>query len=1027
MINRTMLDQVEEAIDCFEENWSPDSRTRIHALLEAYDLTDDDAALTELIRIDIELRYKHGIDIQLDDYFVEFDQLKEMPGCVSQIAFEDFRSRSVGGHTLATKRWEHLPGIKNETWFQQLASNRSASPALRRTDKLAVDTDPAFVAALEAAGFQLVHEIGQGALSRVYLATQNELADRYVVLKVVNQALAEPQSMAMLQHTNIVPIYSFHRILTRSVICMPYAGSVTLGHFLKDNSNGDARTGESLVSTVRNRVSDTTILPADPESDPDTKPAALMPAADESAVLKPLEQLRSFGCNELAMRIFQRLAAALAHSHARGVLHGDLKPANVLIRNDGEPALLDFNLSQSLHNQSAKCVGGTLPYMSPESYRALMLQEVTANIASDIYGLGVMLFEFVNGRLPYGVPKAPAPIDLQLAIEERKNEPGWYVDDTVSPGLRSIINHCLAFEPENRYATAEQLQQDLECERGNLPLLHAVEPRRSRIKKWARRHPRLISSGSVGLMLLVLLIPVGLAAVRWRNQSLHMTAIRNFDSFAKESADALSTIMADPQRHEEPGVLTAMKPLERFGVLDGVGLKQFESPQMPSEQRTLQRDTLLRHVAHVAFAEIDRLRPASKQSPLADDQLQRLDRLITAADTIRGDYESRACLFLAANRARLAGDHARFRTLLEQASAIEPSSDSEIYLDAVRLMASRRWTMAMELLTQLADRNSIPSTLRWTMLGRSQYNAGEPEDAKLSITQSIEHAPQASRLWYMRGLCYFDLHQYPRAESDFTRTLELEPTFTRAWFNRGRSRMAQGRFEDAISDFTRGLEHSPFEADLLLSRSRAYRKLGMSEQADQDFDAALETDNLTASSLHSRGLARMDTDPEKAVEDLRQAHLLDPDQVSILTRMARTLSTRLDRPAEAIEILDRAIRIDPNYETAIIDRAVLRAQLGRYDAATQDLKRALRPPNFHRTLYQAACVRALLPDEEDHERALMYLSQAIRAGYDPDDLAADPDLLPIRETDGFRAILEAYELANPPQSQRPPVGDDAHR
>ena len=97
MINRNVLDQVEEAIDSFEENWSPDSRGNIKTLLEAYELTSDPAALTELIRIDIELRYKHGVTVQLDDYFQDFGDLLHAPDSVAQIAFEDYRSRSAGG------------------------------------------------------------------------------------------------------------------------------------------------------------------------------------------------------------------------------------------------------------------------------------------------------------------------------------------------------------------------------------------------------------------------------------------------------------------------------------------------------------------------------------------------------------------------------------------------------------------------------------------------------------------------------------------------------------------------------------------------------------------------------------------------------------------------------------------------------------------------------------------------------------------------------------------------------------------
>ncbi len=568
--------------------------------------------------------------------------------------------------------------------------------------------------------------------------------------------------------------------------------------------------------------------------------------------LKPLEQLRSLGCDELATWIFGRLAAALAHSHARGVLHGDLKPGNVLIRNDGEPALLDFNLSQSLDRKKAQHVGGTLPYMAPESYRALMGQSVVPQCATDIYGLGVMLFEFVTGRLPYPAPGSIAPIDLQPAIDIRQRDPEWHGEDAVAPSLRAIINRCLAYAPENRYSTAEQLQQDLECERQSLSLMHVAEPRRIRFQKWVRRNPRVTSGGSVGLMLLMLLVPIGLSAAAWRSRSLNLAAEKRFDAFSKESAEVLSAIMVDPRRHEGAGVEPALESLEQFGVLDGSGLQKFESPQMSDQQRRLQRDTLLRHVVQVAFTETDRLRPALLKGPLTDDELQQLDQLITAAERIRGDYKSRACAFLLAERARLAGDDESFQALQSQASKIAVDCDSESYLEAVRLMTVRQWSDALELLTALADRNSIPSGLRWTMMGRNQFNAGQYEEAKLSITQSIEHAPQASRLWFMRGLCYQRLKKHARAESDFDRTLELEPTFVPAWLYRGMCRLSLNKMEEGISDLSKGLEFSPGHAQLLINRSDAYRELGRTQEAEQDMTEAIRSNNVSSASLYSR-------------------------------------------------------------------------------------------------------------------------------------------------------------------------------
>ncbi len=407
------------------------------------------------------------------------------------------------------------------------------------------------------------------------------------------------------------------------------------------------------------------------------------------------------------------------------------------------------------------------------------------------------------------------------------------------------------------------------------------------------------------------------------------------------------------------------------------------------QQRSLQRDTLLRHVVQVAYTETDRLRPAWMQGPLSDDQLQQFDRLLAAADRIRGDYDSRACAFLRAQRARLTGDDEGYQALQARAAEIAIDSPSESYLEAVRLMTARQWGDALELLTTLADRDGIPSGLRWTMMGRNLYNAGQYEEAKLSITQSIEHAPRASRLWYMRGLCYHRLEEYARAESDFDRTIELEPTFVPAWLQRGVCRLTLGRMDEGVADLTKGLELSPGHAKILINRSEAYRELGRMEEADQDMQEAIHSQNVSPASLYYRGKKLMKIDPVQALADFQQSFLLDPDLVSALTHAARTLSTKLGKPEEALQILDRVIELDPDNETATIDRSVLLAQLGRRREALRDLQEALKPPNHDRTLYQAACTNALL---NRPRMAVTRLAQAIQNGYKADNAATDEDL-----------------------------------
>ncbi len=164
----------------------------------------------------------------------------------------------------------------------------------------------------------------------------------------------------------------------------------------------------------------------------------------------------------------------------------------------------------------------------------------------------------------------------------------------------------------------------------------------------------------------------------------------------------------------------------------------------------------------------------------------------------------------------------------------------------------------------------------------------------------------------------------------------------------------------------------------------------------------------------------MDIDPVQAVADFQQCFLLDPDRIAALTNAARTLSTRLGKTEQAIEVLDRAIELDPDYEAATIDRSVLLAQLGRTEEAIRDMNKALKSCKYSRTLYQAACTNALL---DRPQRAVTLLAQAIQAGYKADKLATDPDLESIREMEDFQTIMRAYFLSNRNRLQQNPSSD----
>jgi serine/threonine protein kinase len=315
----------------------------------------------------------------------------------------------------------------------------------------------------ELLGFRLTRELGRGAFARVFLAEQADLAGRPVVLKVSEIAGREPQTLAQLQHTHIVPIYSLHddEHTGLRAVCMPYFGGAPLSKVLDALWGGSAAPtrGEQLAQAL-----DVVQAPAAPTGlvedrfpgdDTANQPAGPTPRA----VLAGLSYVRA------AAWIAARLAEGLQHAHQRGVFHRDIKPSNILLGADGQPMLLDFNLAHNLRDcQTPAALGGTVAYMAPEHLRAL----TTTNLAlirlvdqrADIYSLGMVLHEMLLGRSPFAQEARYSPLHervVQMACERSQGLPTRPCLGAAIPwSLESIVRKCLAPDPARPSATSRQ-------------------------------------------------------------------------------------------------------------------------------------------------------------------------------------------------------------------------------------------------------------------------------------------------------------------------------------------------------------------------------------------------------------------------------------------------------------------------------------------------------------------------------------------------------------------------------------------
>lgn len=263
----------------------------------------------------------------------------------------------------------------------------------------------------------LEKRIGQGGMSIVYLARQAHPA-RYVAVKVLqlppgrsgedhNTFLArfrrEADIVAKLEHVNIIPIFEYGEHGEIAYLVMPYVSGGSLGQLL-------ARAGKF-----------------------------------------PLHQ---------AMNYIQQAAAALDYAHARNVIHRDLKPSNFLIYPDGRLVLADFGIARLLSGQPAGSTLtahgaflGTPAYMSPEMVRGEPIDH-----RADIYALGIVLFEMLNGGIPFRGDNAYVIMNKHL----REPLPSLHaIDPTLLPTVDAVLQKATAKRREDRYMSAGALAQDV--------------------------------------------------------------------------------------------------------------------------------------------------------------------------------------------------------------------------------------------------------------------------------------------------------------------------------------------------------------------------------------------------------------------------------------------------------------------------------------------------------------------------------------------------------------------------------------
>ena len=545
-----------------------------------------------------------------------------------------------------------------------------------------------------------------------------------------------------------------------------------------------------------------------------------------------------------AAQLIAKVARTVYYAHEHGILHRDIKPGNILLDQKGEPHLTDFGLARLLESESTITrtleVMGTPSYMAPEQAAG---ETTGLTHATDVYGLGAVLYQLLTGHPPFAGGTTYETIKLLLETEPR--HPRLW-NRKVDRDLSTICLRCLEKDPSGRYASALALAEDLERWLKHEP----VRARRAgllvRARKWVRRNPAIAA-----LVALSVALAAGLGGLIWKSESApwpseqaatipeKSIAVLPFDSLSEDQANAFfaegiqDEILARLAKISDLKVISrtstqkykrAPANLRKVGQQLGVANVLEGSVQKAGDQvritvqlintltdNHLWADTYDRKMIDIFGVESD---VAQKITGSLEVRLTGKEK--AALEARRTDNPQAYETFLRAmalNNSQLDADNARMRDLLREAVQLDPNfADAWAWLAAIE---SKRYFFPEE-------------------------SPAQKERARVATETALRLAPDLADALGSMGLYYYYVEKnYDEALHWLDRAREIAPNDAKLVDATALVKRRQGKLDETIALQKRQAELDPLNVNLWVGLARSYRGLRDMDQARAMLDRAL--------------------------------------------------------------------------------------------------------------------------------------------------------------------------------------------